>query len=264
VVWEHLYLLYWLYFLIWYNNMKGIKAFVKHLKEEAPKDHILAYISNEEAKLLKSRGGSGKPYKYGILSFFASSPGDTGGAGGADGAGGNDASGGGGGGESTPSPGDTGGAGGVGPGSEPDQGSGDTGPGGSPTAIGPSHTGYSGLSVMGNFGANIASNPLSALSPVGTMVRSIHQTNQFRSALGLRTPQAPMGTEGDDDRQTPYTAVTPSTASSSLGSAPPSFFNLSSQPVSSYSFQPLGNPYNYQNPNLYRFNKGGIVDLLVL
>jgi hypothetical protein len=74
--------------------MKGIKAFVKHLKEEAPKDHILAYISNEEAKLLKSRGGSGKPYKYGILSFFASSPGDTGGAGGADGAGGNDAGGG--------------------------------------------------------------------------------------------------------------------------------------------------------------------------
>ena len=70
--------------------MKGIKAFIKHLREEAPEDHILAYISKDEAKLLKSRGGSGKPHKYGILSFFASSPGDTGGAGGADGAGGND------------------------------------------------------------------------------------------------------------------------------------------------------------------------------
>jgi hypothetical protein len=242
--------------------MKGIKAFVKHLKEEAPKDHVLAYISNEEAKLLKSRGGSGKPYKYGILSFFASSPGDTGGAGGADGAGGNDASGGGDGG-GTPSPGDTGGAGGVGPGSEPDPGSGDTGPGGSPTATGMSHTGQSITSFGGNLSANIASNPLAAaISPVGTVARTAMQTAQARSMMGYANPQAPMGSEGDDDRQKPYAAVTPSsTTSSSLGSAPPSFFNLSSQPVSSYTFQPLGDPYNYQNPNLYRFNQGGIVDI---
>jgi hypothetical protein len=216
--------------------MKGIKAFVKHLKEEAPKDHILAYISNEEAKLLKSRGGSGKPYKYGILSFFASSPGDTGGAGGADGAGGNDEGGGG--------------------------GSGDTGLGGSPTAVGPSHTGESIGSFGGNLSANIQSNPLAAaISPVGTVARTAMQTAQARSMLGLNNPTTP---QEEETSGSPYIAVTPSsTTSSSLGSAPPSF-NLNSQPVSSYSFQPLGNPYNYQNPNLYRFNKGGIVDLLML
>ena len=218
--------------------MKGIKAFVKHLKEEAPKDHILAYISNKEAKLLKSRGGSGKPYKYGILSFFASSPGDTGGAGGADGAGGNDEGGGG--------------------------GSGDTGLGGSPTAVGPSHTGESIGSFGGNLSANIQSNPLAAaISPVGTVARTAMQTAQARSMMGYANPQAPTGGENDgSDQDKPYTAVTPSsTTSSSLGSAPPSF-NLNSQPVSSYSFQPLGNPYNYQNPNLYRFNQGGIVDIV--
>ena len=233
--------------------MKGIKAFVKHLKEEAPKDHILAYISNEEAKLLKSRGGSGKPYKYGILSFFASSPGDTGGAGGDDGAGGTDGGG-------TPGPGDTGGAGGVGPGSEPDSGSGDTGPGGSPTATGMSHTGQSITSIGGNLSANVQSNPLmAALSPTGMLARTAYQTAQARSMMGYANPQAPTGAEGDgSDEKKPYKAVT---ASSSLGSAPPSFFNLSSQPVSSYTFQPLGDPYNYQNPNLYRFNQGGIVDI---
>jgi hypothetical protein len=237
--------------------MKGIKAFVKHLKEEAPKDHILAYISNEEAKLLKSRGGSGKPYKYGILSFFASSPGDTGGAGGADGAGGNDASGGG--------------------------GSGDTGDMGSEAAnaaatasgaasvgagsVGPTDPGIATDTITsfgGNLSANVQSNPLmAAISPVGTVARTAMQTAQARSMMGYANPQAPMGGENDgSDQDKPYTAVTPSsTTSSSLGSAPPSFFNLSSQPVSSYTFQPLGDPYNYQNPNLYRFNQGGIVDI---
>jgi hypothetical protein len=237
--------------------MKGIKAFVKHLKEEAPKDHILAYISNEEAKLLKSRGGSGKPYKYGILSFFASSPGDTGGAGGADGAGGNDAGGGG--------------------------GSGDTGDMGSEAAnaaatasgaasvgagsVGPTDPGIATDTITsfgGNLSANVQSNPLmAAISPVGTVARTAMQTAQARSMMGYANPQAPMGGENDgSDQDKPYTAVTPSsTTSSSLGSAPPSFFNLSSQPVSSYTFQPLGDPYNYQNPNLYRFNQGGIVDI---
>jgi len=174
---------------------------LEQLQAKAPPGEFVAYINPEEAGVLKALGGSGKKIN-GIPSFFASSPGDTGGAGGADGAGGNDEGGGGDGG-GTPSPGDTGGAGGVGPGSEPDPGSGDTGPGGSPTAIGPSHTGYSGLSVMGQIGANIASNPLSAaLSPLSTIAKSISQVNQFRAALGLPPPQAPMGTEGDDDRQT--------------------------------------------------------------
>jgi len=188
--------------------MKGIKAFVKHLKEEAPKDHILAYISNKEAKLLKSRGGSGKPYKYGILSFFASSPGDTGGAGGADGAGGNDEGGGG--------------------------GSGDTGLGGSPTAVGPSHTGESIGSFGGNLSANIQSNPLAAaISPVGTVARTAMQTAQARSMLGLNNPTTP---QEEETSGSPYTAVTPSfttsNASSSLGTQPKQdFFNLGIMPL---------------------------------
>lgn len=187
--------------------MKGIAAFVKHLKKEAPKDHILAYISNDEAKLLKSRGGSGKPYKYGILSFFASSPGDTGGAGGADGAGGNDAGG----------------------------GSGDTGPGGSPTAVGPSHTGESIGSFGGNLSANVAANPgLTALSPIGMGLRTAQQTAQARSMLGLSTPNLSQQQENaGQNKNQPYQAVTPSsTASSSLGTAPKqNFFNLGIMPL---------------------------------
>jgi hypothetical protein len=234
--------------------MKGIKAFVKHLKEEAPKDHILAYISNEEAKLLKSRGGSGKPYKYGILSFFASSPGDTGGAGGADGAGGNDAGGGGG-------SGDTGDMGSeAANNAATNAANASVGIGGGPTDPGIATDTIT--SFSNNLAANIQSNPLmAAISPVGTVARTAMQTAQARSMLGLNNPTTP---QEEETSGSPYIAVTPSsTTSSSLGSAPPSF-NLNSQPVSSYSFQPLGNPYNYQNPNLYRFNKGGIVDLLML
>ena len=207
--------------------MKGIKAFVKHLKEEAPKDHILAYISNEEAKLLKSRGGSGKPYKYGILSFFASSPGDTGGAGGADGAGGNDAGGGG--------------------------GSGDTGDMGSEAAnaaatasgaasvgagsVGPTDPGIATDTITsfgGNLSANIQSNPLAAaISPVGTVARTAMQTAQARSMLGLNNPTTP---QEEETSGSPYTAVTPSfttsNASSSLGTQPKQdFFNLGIMPL---------------------------------
>ena len=235
------------------------KFTIKQLEEKAPKGEFLAYISPKEAKILKSLGGSGKKIN-GIPSFWASSPGDTGGAGGADGAGGTD-------------------GGGSG-------GSGDTGDMGSEAAnaaatasgaasvgagsVGPTDPGIATDTITsfgGNLSANIQSNPLAAaISPVGTVARTAMQTAQARSMMGYGNPQAPTGAEGDgSDQDKPYTAVTPSsTASSSLGSAPPSFFNLSSQPVSSYTFQPLGDPYNYQNPNLYRFNKGGIVDLLML
>jgi hypothetical protein len=64
--------------------------------------------------------------------------------------------------------------------------------------------------------------------------------------------------DGSDENK-PYKAVIPS--STNLEYTSP-FFNLSSQPTPNYIFQPLGNPYNYQNPNLYKFNKGGIVDVL--
>lgn len=71
---------------------KKRKLSIKQLQAKAPPGEFLAYISPQEAKVLKALGGSGKKIN-GIPSFFASSPGDTGGAGGADGAGGNDAGG---------------------------------------------------------------------------------------------------------------------------------------------------------------------------
>jgi hypothetical protein len=67
---------------------------LQQLQAKAPPGEFLAYINPEEAGVLKALGGSGKKIN-GIPSFFASSPGDTGGAGGDDGAGGNDAGGGG-------------------------------------------------------------------------------------------------------------------------------------------------------------------------
>jgi hypothetical protein len=115
-------------------------------------------------------------------------------------------------------------------------------------------------SFSNNLAANIQSNPLmAAISPLGTVALTAVQTNQARNMLSNANPQAPTGAEGDgSDENKPYKAVIPS--STNLEYTSP-FFNLSSQPTPNYIFQPLGNPYNYQNPNLYKFNKGGIVDV---
>ena len=206
--------------------MKGIKAFVKHLKEEAPEDHILAYISKDEAKLLKSRGGSGKPHKYGILSFFASSPGDTGGAGGADGAGGNDAGGG------ATDTGDMGseaanvastnaGAASVGAGSG-----------------GPTDPGIA-TDTITSFGNNYAAN-MAAYGPLGfavpglgliTGIQTAIQTDKARQMMGLPTLQAPMGTAGGGGSDIPATPYIP-TAPVSNGVQPKqNFFNLGIVPL---------------------------------
>ena len=48
---------------------KNLKAKVKLLQDKAPKDHFLAYINANEAKLLKKMGGSGEMTPQGILSF---------------------------------------------------------------------------------------------------------------------------------------------------------------------------------------------------
>jgi hypothetical protein len=146
---------------------------LQQLQAKAPPGEFLAYINPEEAGVLKALGGSGKKIN-GIPSFFASSPGDTGGAGGDDGAGGNDAGGGGG----STDTGDMGseaanvsstqsgaasvGVGGIG-------GFGDPG-----VAVG---TGFMGS--LGNFGRNVANmaraNPISSiiasavLGPIGSL-----------------------------------------------------------------------------------------------
>jgi len=209
--------------------MKGIKAFIKHLREEAPEDHILAYISKDEAKLLKSRGGSGKPHKYGILSFFASSPGDTGGAGGADGAGGNDEGGGG--------SGDTGdmgseaanvastnaGAASVGAGS-----GGPTDPGIATDTI----TGYG-----NNYSANMAAyGPLGFAMPGLGLITGIQtsiQTNKAREMMGLPNPKAPMGTteSGTDRPLIPATPYIPTAPVSNEVQPKQNFFNLGIVPL---------------------------------
>ena len=48
---------------------KNLKAKVKLLQDKAPKDHFLAYINANEAKLLKKMGGSGEMTPQGIPSF---------------------------------------------------------------------------------------------------------------------------------------------------------------------------------------------------
>jgi hypothetical protein len=96
------------------------------------------------------------------------------------------------------------------------------------------------------------------------VVRAAIDTEKMRNEMGITsTPPADTDTRGGD-----------SGASSSLGTPPlivaptptvPPFFNLGIQPnqpvLNAPVFSQLGNPYNYQNPNLYRFNKGGIVDV---
>ena len=47
-----------------------IRKIARLLQKEAPPGHMLAYINQEEADLLKARGGSGKPHEdTGIPSF---------------------------------------------------------------------------------------------------------------------------------------------------------------------------------------------------
>ena len=48
---------------------KNLKAKVKLLQDKAPKDHFLAYINANEAKLLKKMGGSGEMTPQGIPSL---------------------------------------------------------------------------------------------------------------------------------------------------------------------------------------------------
>ena len=120
-----------------------------------------------------------------------------------------------------------------------------------------------GLSFMNNLAARTKAAGLANLVPgmgAFNVVRAAIDTEKMRNEMGITsTPPADTDTRGGD-----------AGASSSLGTPPlivaptptvPPFFNLSSQPAPNYIFQSLGNPYNYQNPNLYRFNQGGIVDV---
>ena len=127
----------------------------------------------------------------------------------------------------------------------------------------------SGLSLMNNFTARTKAAGLANVVPGMGIVNAIHAMNdtaKMRAAMGITsTPPSDTDMGGGDGR-----------ASSSLGTPPPPiiaptptvtpFFNLGIQPnqpvLNAPVFSQLGNPYNYQNPNLYRFNQGGIVNLL--
>jgi hypothetical protein len=121
----------------------------------------------------------------------------------------------------------------------------------------------SGLSFMNNLTARTKASGLANLVPgmgVFNVVRAAIDTEKMADEMGINYAPPPDTNMGGGD----------SGASSSLGTPPlivaptptvPPFFNLSSQPAPNYIFQSLGNPYNYQNPNLYKFNKGGIVDV---
>jgi len=158
---------------------------LKQLQAKAPPGEFLAYINPEEAGVLKALGGSGKKIN-GIPSFFASSPGDTGGAGGADGAGGNDAGGGGSdaSGNDT-SPGATGGAGGD-PGDPGSEASGGTSGGG----------GVSDTGDLGSEAANVAATQSGAASvgagsgvtdtgDLGTEAENVAATVSGAASVGL-------------------------------------------------------------------------------
>jgi hypothetical protein len=154
---------------------------LQQLQAKAPPGEFLAYINPEEAGVLKALGGSGKKIN-GIPSFFASGPGDTGGAGGADGAGGNDEGGG---------------------------GSSDTGDMGSEAAnaaataagaasvgagVGPTDPGVTVGSMMGNFGRNVAN--MARANPISSMIASA--VLGPIGAIGLNAARAygPTGTTG--------------------------------------------------------------------
>jgi hypothetical protein len=124
-----------------------------------------------------------------------------------------------------------------------------------------------GLSFMNNLAARTKAAGFANLVPgmgAFNVVRAAIDTEKMRNEMGITsTPPADTDTRGGD-----------SGASSSLGTPPlivaptptvPPFFNLGIQPnqpvLNAPVFSQLGNPYNYQNPNLYRFNKGGIVDV---
>jgi hypothetical protein len=160
---------------------------LQQLQAKAPPGEFLAYINPEEAGVLKALGGSGKKIN-GIPSFFASSPGDTGGAGGDDGAGGNDAGGGG-----STDTGDMGseaanvsstqsgaasvGVGGIG-------GFGDPG-----VAVG---TGFMGS--LGNFGRNVAN--MVRANPISSMVASAVLGPIGSLAFNAARAYGPTGTTG--------------------------------------------------------------------
>jgi hypothetical protein len=152
---------------------------LKQLQAKAPPGEFLAYINPEEAGVLKALGGSGKKIN-GIPSFFASGPGDTGGAGGDDGAGGNDEGGG---------------------------GSGDTGDMGSEAAnaaataagaasvgagVGPTDPGVTVGSMMGNFGRNVTN--MARANPISSMIASAVLGPIGSLALNAARAYGPTGT----------------------------------------------------------------------
>jgi hypothetical protein len=183
---------------------------LQQLQAKAPPGEFLAYINPEEAGVLKALGGSGKKIN-GIPSFFASSPGDTGGAGGDDGAGGNDAGGGGG----STDTGDMGseaanvsstqsgaasvGVGGIG-------GFGDPG-----VAVG---TGFMGS--LGNFGRNVANmaraNPISSiiasavLGPIGSLAFNAARAYGPTGTTGTMSTTESDGDGDGGDGRTPISS----------------------------------------------------------
>lgn len=182
---------------------KKRKFSIKQLQEKAPPGEFLAYISPKEAKVLKALGGSGKKIN-GIPSFFASSPGDTGGAGGADGAGGNDEGGG------ATDTGDMGseaanvastaaGAASVGVGS-----------------VGPTDPGIATESIT-SFGDNLSANVRSMGAKMAlpgatafTVLKSISDTQKGRRALGLSPNKKSMSMASIDDSSDNTTKSIPS------------------------------------------------------
>ena len=58
-----------------------VRKIARLLQAKAPEGHMLAYITPEEAQVLKDRGGSGKPHEdTGIPSFDETGAFDVGGA----------------------------------------------------------------------------------------------------------------------------------------------------------------------------------------
>ena len=127
----------------------------------------------------------------------------------------------------------------------------------------------SGLNVFNNYSARAQqAGLLNAIPGMGIVnaIGALQDTAKMRAEMGIPTSPTVDTDMGGGDA-----------GSSSLGTPPPittpapivtPFFSLGFQPnqpvLAAPTFANLGNPYNYQNPNLYRFNKGGIVDLFML